>query len=99
MHGSFDAMPRCRKARLLALLLPLGLFGCVQQPVEQRQPSGAAAMCQQEAQRLGYKVVQVGTPTQAPDGTEDVQILVQWGIDGASHIRCRYDRRYGVTLG
>jgi len=101
MHESFDAMSLLRKARLFALLVPLALIGCMQQPVDQQQQqqSTAAAACTEEARRLGFIVLDVGTPTQAYDGTEDVQILVQWANGGASHIRCRYDRTYGITLG
>jgi len=100
MHRSSDATPRCRKTRLLALFLPVGLVGCMQQPLDQQpQPSTAAPACKEEARRLGFNVLDVGTPIPAADGTEDVQILVQWADGGAVHIRCRYDRRYGVTLG
>jgi len=98
MAGCVDATPRCWKSRLLALLLPLGLVGCVEQPAEQ-QPSGAAAACQQEARRLGFTVLEVGTPTTSASGSEDVPVLVQWGNGGATHLRCRYDRTYGMTLG
>lgn len=92
-------MPRCRKARLFALLLPVGLLGCMQQQADQPQPSSAGAACTQEARRLGFNVLDVGAPVQSIDGSQDVQILVQWASGGATHIRCRYDRTYGVTLG
>jgi len=100
MYEGSDGALRCRKSRLLSLLLLLGLIGCMEQPISQPQPaSTAAAACTEEARRLGFNVIDVGTPTQGLDGTEDVQILVQWSDGGAVHIRCRYDHTYGITLG
>ena len=57
------------------------------------------AACQQEAQRLGFRVLGVeGTPIQQADGSTDYPILVQWGNDGGVHLQCRMSAG-GVWVG
>ena len=98
MQECAKGTPPRRKVRWLAFMLPFALMGCVQQPVQQ-QPRSASPACEQEARRLGFVVLEVGSPTPQPDGGDAVPIFVKWGSGGGVHLRCRYDPTYGTTLG
>jgi hypothetical protein len=82
------------------LVLAPGLVGCAEDvpPPPQSLLGPTPAACQQEAQRLGFRVLGVeGTPVQQPDGSTDYPILVQWGNDGGVHLQCRTSGG-GVTI-
>ena len=82
------------------LVLAPALVGCEEDVPPPQSPLGPTpAACQQEAQRLGFRVLGVeGTPVQQPDGSTDYPILVQWANDGGVHLQCR-TRAGGVTIG
>ena len=48
---------------------------------------------------LGFIVLGADQLEPQPDGSAAYPILVQWGNDGAVHLRCRTDGGGGVTLG
>ena len=88
---------------ILGLLAAMGpvLFGCTEDvpPPSSSPPSPAPEACQQAARRLGFIVLGTGELEPQPDGSAAYPILVQWGNDGAVHLRCRTDGAGGVTLG
>jgi len=78
------------------------LFGCADEevpPSPSSPVSPAPAACQQAARNLGFIVLGTGELELQPDGSAAYPILVQWGNDGAVHLRCRTDGVGGVTLG
>jgi hypothetical protein len=80
------------------LALAPGLLGCAEfTPQEPLSPAPAA--CQQQARNLGFTVLDTGPLEPQPDGSAAYPILVQWGNDGAVHLRCRTDGGAGVTIG
>lgn len=88
---------------ILGLLgLAPALIGCGEDAPPPPSPSSLGptpAACQQEAQRLGFRVLGVeGTPVQQPDGSTDYPILVQWANDGGVHLQCHMSVG-GVTIG
>jgi hypothetical protein len=84
---------------LAALALAQALFGCVQSVPPASPQSPAPEACQQAARKLGFIVLGTGELEPQPDGSAAYPILVQWGNDGAVHLRCRTDGAAGVTLG
>jgi hypothetical protein len=82
------------------LVLAPALAGCEQDMPPSPSPlSPAPAACQQEAQRLGFRVLGVeGTPELQPNGSTSYPVLVQWGNDGGVHLTCRLSAG-GVTIG
>jgi len=82
------------------LALAPALFGCGQDAPPPSSPlSPAPEACQQAARNLGFIVLGGGELEPQPDGSAAYPILVQWGNDGAVHLRCRTDGAGGVTLG
>ncbi len=80
------------------LALAPALIGCAEDvPPPALGPTPPA--CQQEAQRLGFRVLGTeGEPEHLSDGTLDYPVLVQWGNDGGVHLRCRTGPT-GVQIG
>ena len=87
-----------RIGNLAALMLAPALFGCAQNVPPSSPVGSVPAVCQQEAQRLGFAVLGEGTPEPQPDGSTDYPVLVQWGNDGGVHLHCRVGAG-GVTIG
>ena len=91
-------MGMARIGLLGVLALAPALIGCAQDVPP--SPLGPVPTgCQQEAQRLGFKVLGTeGPPEQSDNGTSDYPVLVQWGNDGGVHLRCRVGPG-GVQIG
>jgi len=81
------------------LALAPALFGCGQNAPPPSAPlSPAPEACQRAARNLGFIVLGTGELEPQPDGSAAYPILVQWGNDGAVHLRCRTDGAGGATL-
>ena len=82
------------------LALAPALFGCAEDAPPPSSPlSPAPEACQRAARDLGFIVLGGGELEPQPDGSAAYPILVQWGNDGAVHLRCQTDGAGGVTLG